>query len=201
MARVGVSITKTCTFRGVAQPFSNTYYYETPLPVVASVADSLIDNIVAKEKAIHSTAVTFSRGQCWSAGGTKAENQMITQKALSGTGTGGTPSSAMDKERAFLVRFRAGVDSRGNPVYLRKWWHLDVGTIGGAAVDNSMLQNTAQLTTAQRNSLVATADAFKSITALPQNFDLVSEKGRTISGSTVAHPYLEHHQLGDQWRG
>lgn len=201
MARVGVSITKSVSFRGVAQEFGNTYYYETPLPVVESVADSLIDNIVAKEKALHSTVISFVFARCWSAGGTKAENNMIKQKALSGTGTGASPVSGMDRERAFLVRFRAGVDTRGNPVYLRKWWHLMVGSLGGNAVGAGQFENTTQLAASSRSSLEASADAFKSITALPQNFDLVSEKGRGISGATKAHDWLEHRQLGDAWRG
>jgi hypothetical protein len=201
MAIVGVSITKSVSFRGVAQEFGNTYYYQTPLPVIASVADSLIDTLVTKEKAIHSGSISFLFARCWSAGGTKAENNMITQKALSGTGAGTSPAAAMDKERAFLVRFRAGNDSRGNPVYLRKWWHLDVASISGSTVTDPMLANTAQLGSTLRTSLETSANGFKSITSLPQNFDLVSEKGRGITGATTAHPYLEHHQLGDQWRG
>lgn len=201
MARVGVSITKSLSFRGVAQEFGNTYYYETPLPVIESVASSLIDNIVTKEKAIFSSSVSFLFGRCWSAGGTKQENNMLSQKALSGVGAGPSPISGQDRERAFLVRFRAGVDTRGNPVYLRKWWHLNVGSFGANNLTNSMLENTAQLTTAMRTAIEASGDNFKSITALPQNFDLVSEKGRGITGATQAHPYLEHRQLGDMWRG
>lgn len=201
MARVGVSVTKSVTFRGVAQQFGNTYYYDTPIVVLPGVADQLIDNIVAKEKAIHSSSISFLFGRCWSAGGSKAENNMLAQKALSGTGAGTSPAPAMDKERAFLVRFRAGIDSRGNPVYLRKWWHLDVQSISGSSVTDPMLANTAQLGSTLRAGLETAANGFKSITALPQNFDLVSEKGRGITGATVAHPYLEHHQLGDMWRG
>lgn len=201
MPIVGVSITKSTSFRGVNQEFGNTYYYKTPLPVVEAVAGSLIDNIVAKERAIFSGSVNFVYGRCWSAGGTKQENNMLNQKQLSGTGAGPGAIAGQDRERAFLVRFRAGVDTRGNPVYLRKWWHLNVGSISGSNLTNTMLENTAQLTTAMRTALEGMADNFKSITALPQNFDLVSEKDRAITGATVAHPYLEHRQLGDMWRG
>lgn len=201
MGRVGVSITKSCSFRGAAQQFSNTYYYETPLPVLAAVGDALIDNIVTKEKAIHSSSVTFVYGRCWTAGGTPSSNNMIAQKALSGTGSGASPNTSVDKERAFLVRFRAGVDSRGNPVYLRKWWHLDAGTVGGETITTPQMQNTAGLTSGQRAALVGMADGFKNVTAGAQVFDLVSEKGRGIDGATQAHQYYEHHQLGDMWRG
>lgn len=203
MARVGVSITKTFSFRGAAQEFSNTYYYETPLPVIASVATGLIDAVVALEKPMHGSQVTFLRGRCWTTGGTKAENNMLADKPLSGTGTAGTGGgSSLDRERAFLVRFRAGNDSRGRPVYLRKWWHLDIMTVGGYNLaGGSVLQNTEQLPTAARNQLVTWADAFKNVFSAPQNFELVSKNGREIDGATTAHPYLEHHQLGDMWRG
>lgn len=201
MAIVGVSITKTQSFRGAAQPFGNTYYYQTPLPVTEGVADGLITAVADKEKAIHGGGVSFVYGRCWSAGGTKSENQMLKQKPLTGGGAGSNPVAGQDRERAFLVRARAGSDSRGNPVYLRKWWHLSVGFIGGATVSQQALENTAQLTTAQRAALVAAFDDLKQITSLPQVFTLVAESGRQITGDTVAHPYLEHRQLGDQWRG
>ena len=202
MSITGVSITKSCSFRGVAQHFANTYYYETPLPVTAGTADSLIDAVVALEKPMHATTVTFVKGRAWSAGGTPAENNMLAQKNLSGNGTnGGGGSTAMDKERAFLVRFRAGNDSKGRPVYLRKWWHLDLGIIASDSVTNTQLQNVASLTSGQRAQLVTWADSFKHLTVGAQGFDLVSKNGRDIDGATQAHQYLEHHQLGDMWRG
>lgn len=204
MGRVGVSITKSTSFRGVSQEFANTYYYQTPLPVVASAAEALLDNLVTKEKTLHSGAVTFVRGRAWSAGGTNAENQMLVQKQLSGVGSNGSGGAAtlnMDKERAFLVRFRAGLDSKGRPVYLRKWWHLDAAAISSTSISGPNLANTATLATAIRNGLVTFADDFKSVAGGVQTFELCSENGRTITGDTQAHPYLEHHQLGDMWRG
>jgi len=203
MPVVGVSIVKSTSFRGVAQEFSNTYYYTTPLPVVSAVATSLIDHLVTLEKPMHAPSVSFVRGKCWSAGGTPGQNEMISQKALSGVGTNSSGSNTnLDKERAVLVRFRAGNDSKGRPVYLRKWWHLDVAALGASnTITDGQKANTAGLSGAQTATVEAWGNAVKSITALPQNFDLVSDKGRGISGATVAHPYLEHHQLGDMWRG
>jgi hypothetical protein len=201
MSITGVSITKATSFRGVAQEFANTYYYQTPLPVTEGTADSLIDAIVALERPMHGTNVSFIRGRAWSAGGTPAENNQLASKLLTGNGTNSASQNAsMDKERAFLVRIRAGVDSRGRPVYLRKWFHLDVGTVGGVAISGGALQNTASLTAPQRSQLETWMNSFKNVTAGAQGFDLVSEKNRSITGATQAHPYLEHHQLGDMWR-
>lgn len=201
MGIVGVSIVKSVSFRGVAQEFSNTYYYETPLSVSSAAASALIDAVVAIERPMHSGNVLFVRGLCWSAGGTKAENQMLSKKTLSFPGQGGGGASYLDKERAFLVRLRAGNDSRGNPVYLRKWWHLDLKIVSTTDVTDAAIQNTGQLPAAVRTYLEGRADALKNVTAGAQGFELVSEKGREIDGPTVAHPYLEHHQLGDAWRG
>lgn len=200
MAILGVSITKSTSFRGVQQEFSNTYYYNYSGVVGSGAGISAIDAVVAIEKPFHSTNVNFLRGRCWTAGGTKAENNMIADKALSGAGTA-APNTSMDKERAVLVRFRAGNDTRGNPVYLRKWWHVDLSAIGGSTIVANQLQNTAQLDSTQRSTIEGWGNAVKSITISGLSASLVSDKGRTIDGATLAHPYLEHHQLGDQWRG
>lgn len=201
MAILAVSITKSTSFRGVQQEFSNTYHYNYGGVVGAGSGDSAIDAVVAIEKPMHSANVNFIRGRCWTAGGTKAENNMISTKALSGAGTGGAGASNLDKERAYLVRFRAGNDSRGNPVYLRKWWHLDLIVIAGNTVSTAALQNTGTLDSAMRTQLESYGNNLKTITISGLPGTLVSEKGRGIDGATQAHQYLEHHQLGDMWRG
>lgn len=201
MARFGVNVLKRFAFRGGVQHFGNTYYYEDPLgtPALATL-EALVDDIVAKEKARHSTNVTFVRGRCWSQLGSPSQNQMLVDKNLSGTGAI-SPATSLDKERAFLVRFRAGVDSRGRPVYLRKWWHLDAA-IGGVALSSGVLGNTSELDPAARTALESLGDSIKSISVgtPTHTFSLVSKGGRAIDGATNAHRFLEHHQLGDEWR-
>jgi hypothetical protein len=202
MARTGVTITKSITFRGAAQDFSNTYFYQSVQGTVSEAdAIALIDALVALEKPMHGTSVSFKFARAWSAGGTQAQNNMIAQKQLSGNGTGGSPAVGMDKERAFLVRFRAGNDSKGRPVYLRKWWHLDVGALASESITVGAMENVSQLSSGQRANLVTKGNQFKDVTANAVSYALVSEKGRPIDGATVAHPFLEHHQLGDMWRG
>jgi hypothetical protein len=209
VSRFGVQVEKTTSFRGSAQPFSNTYYYEAAVtnapansPTVIGYANDLLDDVVSWERGIHGTNVTFVMARCWSQIGPKEQNEMIVQRSLSGAGTGAAPSTAADKERAFLIRFRAGNDSRGRPVYLRKWLHLDIGVIASEGITNTQLVQTAQLTAGQRAQLVTWGDQIKQVTpgaGPPAN--LVSKNGRPIDGATIAHPYYEHHQLGDAWRG
>jgi hypothetical protein len=202
MARFGVNILKRVAFRGGTQHFGNTYYYDDPLGTPGlSTLEALVDDIVAKEKNNHSSAVTFVRGRLWSQIGTPSQNNMLVDKALSGTGSRSTVAG-LDRERAFLVRFRAGVDSLGRPVYLRKWLHV-CGAISGTSISTGALEQTSELTTTERTAVEAFGDSIKSITvgAPAHTFNLISKGGRPIDGATNAHRFLEHHQLGEEWRG
>lgn len=201
MPRIGVSITKSTSFRNGVQEFSNVYYYEvTSLPSVAQ-ADTFIDNLTAAEKQFHSVSVTFVRGRVWSQGATKADSDMISQKNLSGTGAR-TVLGGLDKERAFLFRLRAGVDSRGTPVYLRKWYHSCGNFATSVTVVSNQLENTTGFSAAERTSLVAAMNSIGDANGSPLAPKLVAKHGRQPNAGALweAHQYLEHHQLGDMWR-
>jgi hypothetical protein len=201
MARIGISITKSVAFRNATQEFSNVYYYQNSgaLPDETS-ANALIDELVTFEKTIHGSSVTFVRGRCWSQVGSPSSNNMIAQKNLSGTGSL-TPNATVDRERAFLFKIRAGVDSRGNPVWLRKWFHA-CAVFPGMSLDTTILANSTGFSQGQRDGGTSAMSTISAIGGGTEEWKLVSKAGRAIdSGATwVAHPFLEHHQLGDQWR-
>ncbi len=197
MATYGVSITKKVTFRGVDQEFSNVYHYSGPTLSVAD-ATTLASNIKAEEVSLHSTDVTFLRYKVWSAGAGQATNQMIAQGNLSGTGNQVT-NSTMDRERAVLIRWAAGFDSRGHAVYLRKWFH-SCGACSGVSFGSTVQQNTAQIASADRTTIANDANALKTIVVSANNYNLIAESGRAALGNAECHQYLEHHQLGDMWR-
>lgn len=200
--QIGVSITKSVVFRNSVQEFSNVYHYEVPGGGVGPVAaEAIIDRIVVLEKTWHSTGVSFKAAKCWSSGGTVAQNVMIFQKLLTGTGSVAV-SAAMDKERAFLFQWPAGFDSRGHPVKLKKWYH-SCCNFPGVAIGNPELTNEDSISQSERDSAETTVSAIHPlvVSALAGSFDLVAESGREIDGSVELHKYLEHHQLGDMWRG
>lgn len=204
MTRYGVSIEKRASFRGATQNFANVYYYEILVtPATASgPLNELIDDIVTIEKSFMTNDTTWVRGRAWSQIGSPSENQMIVDKALSGTGSI-TPHSSIDRERALLVRWRAGNDSKGRPVFLRKYFHFWGQTVGGTTVDVAAIANTAQLTSGQRTFIEGKANDLKTINITAAggiNASLVSKTGRAIDGATLAHQYFEHRQLGDEWR-
>jgi hypothetical protein len=201
MPRIGVSITKNTAFRGTNQEFSNVYYFEVSgVPSVAQ-ADTIIDNLVTLEKTIHSTGVTFIRGRLWTETGNKATNEMISQKNLAGTGARITVTN-LDKERAFLVRLRAGVDSRGNPVYLRKWFHACGAFYSGQGVTTGQMENTASLSSADKTAIVNAVAGIGDANGSPLTPKLCSKNGRlpNVGATWESHNWIEHHQLGDMWR-
>lgn len=201
MPRIGVSITKSVAFRGATQEFSNVYYYEVDSTPANTDAATLIDNLVTLEKTFHSTSVTFVRGRCWLETGNKLTSEMIEQHNLTGTGARSTVAS-FDPERAFLFRIRAGIDSRGNPVYLRKWYH-SVGNFSSLnTVTASQLSQGTSFSTLERNNLVTAMTDISDANNSAGNPKLCSKAGRQpdLLALWDAHRFLEHHQLGDQWR-
>lgn len=195
--QLGISVTKKVSFRGIQQEFSNVYHYSLPTAVTAPY-EALLDEIVAWEKTVHSVDVTFVRGSVWTSGGTIAQNQMQFQKDLTGAGAV-TATATLDRERAYLVRWPAGFSSTGKPVFLRKWYHC-CGAFPGTTLAAGVLQNTQAFATTERTAVANAAESLRQIGAVDQ-WDLVAESGRTTTGPAEAHSWLEHHQLGDQWRG
>jgi hypothetical protein len=201
MPDYGVSIEKSTLFRGFQQPFANVYYYRTPGSVndPLTTLNALLDRVIEKEQNLHATVVQFKRAQLWSTNrGTQELNQMLIQRALSGTGAQ-INDGRMDRERAVLVQWPAGLDTRGKPVKLRKWYHI-CGSTPHSIVAEGVLGNIAELTSAQRSSITAEANQLRTVEVLAVQFQLIAKSGRTTTGDATCHRYLEHHQLGDQWR-
>lgn len=193
--QVGIQVVKRTLFRGVQQEFSNQYHYRLDSAVTAP-AEALLDAVVAIERDFHSTDVTFVRGSVWSSGGSPSNNQMLFQKNLTGTGNQVTQST-QDKERAFLFRWKAGFDSRGRQVYLRKWFHA-AGAAAGVAPGNPVLQQTGGFSGADLTTLGTSANRLREIHA--DLWKLCGPTGRFTTAAAESHPYLEHHQLGEMWR-
>ena len=177
------------------------YYYEMLSMPDEAAANSMIDNLTTLEKTFHSTNVAFTKGRCWSQEGSPAANNMIAQKNLSGSGARAT-NTAHDPERAFLFRLRAGVDSRGNPVYLRKWYHAYGDFVSGQVVGNAQLTQQSSWSQPQRDAQVAAMNAIGDANGSGGAPKICSKSGRlpTVGALWSAHAWLEHHQLGDQWR-
>jgi hypothetical protein len=202
MPRIGIAITKSVAFRNSTQEFSNVYYYEGVTLPTSTEAATLMNSLVAIEKTFHSTAVTFVRAKLWSQTGSQSTNQMINQITLSGTGAR-TTANAFDKERAFLFRLRAGNDSRGNPVYLRKWFHACGILYSGQTIQTAWLDQSAGFGSTERGTMETAISGIGEITGPGGPWKLCAKSGRQPDAGATwrSHDFLEHHQLGDMWRG
>ncbi len=203
MARYGLSIEKNVLFRGIQQPFANVYFYQALVGATEDDASltALLDQIVAKEKEFHTTKINFKRARLWITGtGSRETNIMRVQKTLTGTGAR-APQATMDAERALLIQWPAGFDSRHRPVKLRKWYHL-CGHPTTTVWSDAILANESGITDAQRTAINTLMEPlFMPVVPGVGGFRLVAQSGRQATASGQCHPYLEHHQLGDQWRG
>jgi hypothetical protein len=201
VSEIGIAIVKGTSFRNSTQEFTNVYFFDGGTRPTATQANSLINELVAKEKAFHSTAVNFLRGKLWHQGATKAESEMISQLVLSGTGARATASS-FDKERAFLFRLRAGNDSRGNPVYLRKWFHSCGVFYSGQTINSAWLDQTSGFGSTERTALETALGTIGELTSAAGPWKLCAKSGRQPDAGATwrSHDFLEHHQLGDMWR-
>lgn len=198
MAIWGFSVTKRCAFRESTQEFSNVYhYFSSQIGVTDGELTARLNDIVAIERDLHSTLVTFVRGRVWTAGGPPADNEMRVQLTLTGTGNQATVSG-LDRERAFLMQWPAGTDSRGKPVKLRKWFH-SCGNAAGAGVAAPQLENTTRISAGNIATISARMNDLRLIGPIDE-YLLVAESGREHTGPGEIHPFFEHHQFGNQWR-
>jgi hypothetical protein len=149
----------------------------------------------------------FETARVWSAGGTPSENETLLVKDLTGTGSGSTDSS-MYREAAHLFQWECErKDSRGRKKYLRKWMHFGAPrnwySDGSRKAPDYAIDdmNTAYTRNIERLD-IGIADFTP--------YNLCSPKGelpREVEGGAsgvvykgTVYPYLEHRQLGDQWR-
>lgn len=199
MAIFGVSITKNTNFRGTQQSFSNVYYLDGGA-VVGNTAQELVTELTRIEKQMHSSSVNFKEGRVWSAGGTAAENEMLLTTPLTGQGgLGGDPN--VDRERAVLIQWPAGVNVLGRPVYLRKWYHTQ-SSIGTTTLwADQVKAQTAPIAGDIRSDFQTIVLQLNPVNLGSEGFyNLISRTGRGTDGDGVCYPWLEHHQLGDEWR-
>lgn len=204
MSIIGISITKETVFRDSNQEFSNVYYYKNDPGAIPSAAgaQAIVDTLIALERTWHSTQVQFTHSRVWSAGGSAATNNMINEATLSTAGLA-TLSSSLDRERAILIQYEAGFDSRGHRVYLRKWYHI-CGNFPGAAgaTGSAQTANTAAIPSGDRVVISNTVDDIITVAGENGPWLLCAKSGRALTSSSPGcHKYLEHRQLGDQWRG
>lgn len=187
---VAVAITKSTLWHGVQEEFDNIYYFDGPIFQAGDANyQRLVDALVAAEKPVYGTNVTFKKARVWSAGGTVIQNVTIGIYDLTGTGSLG--GDTIFKEAASLVEWECERPNiLGRKVYLRKYIrHGAVPATTTLTVRSGEAPLAATLTT----PLKTYADAVDVIaTEGGVLFYLVSPSGRAIRAANngVVNQYL-----------
>ncbi len=191
MSSYAISITKSVSFQGAAEEFSNAYTFDTAAGESFNDIQN-IDWLVALEKAVFGTNVTFIRAASYGIGGTNAGNVMREVKDL--TGTGSQNGMDMYRECALLVNFQLprSLILRRRRIG-RKWLHL--GKFKTAPGSTTEAQSGSAAIAAADQTWYITNYAQKLVTETPPGGGDFSSGGDAFTSPTIA-PYLEHRQLG-----
>lgn len=126
------AVTKRITWRGGQEEFSNVYHYDHLAG--DTIFGDILDALVAKEKTIHRSDVTFVSGRAWgptNAGQAASITRLI--KEYSGAGTAPLPA-VIPPELCVVASFFVGRSpTTQRKRFLRKYFHtygLSSGTTG-----------------------------------------------------------------------
>lgn len=148
MATYAYQITKTRTFRGSQERFSNVYNFEHgAVALDETLAKQTAEAIAAKEKEFHGSGVQFVEWACWGPLHLPKEQRlMIADGPLTGAGalTAGTQLPA---EGSVVFQWYLGRNAKGHRNrFLRKFYHV------------GMMPTANQTNAANQESQIAAAD-------------------------------------------
>lgn len=145
MAITACAVTKSTSWRGGTEFFSNVYHYFSSTNLDVALATDLADFLIDAEKSVHTSQVTFEHARVWEAGGSPTENETLVIRDASGTGILGN-SGGMFKEACVVTRIDTNRNtSTGRRIYLRKFYH----SCGLPSASSDMYEGEVALTATQ----------------------------------------------------
>jgi len=157
----GLTIVKSFVYRGDAtEEFSNTYHFKNPPPGDDSSWTVVLNDVLNKEVTIFPAWVSFVRAYGYDSDDPKAHHVFFHDWTVPGPPPAGVlleTGNRMAGDQAACVRWKtARLNSRGKPIYLRKYLH-------GGFVDPTISDN---LAASYVTALTAYADQATGVNAI-----------------------------------
>lgn len=194
MAPYGFSVTKKMTWRGTEE-FSNVYHYDCGAGVSDSTLEAFLDAIVAAEKTVHTSQVTFVSGRVWGPTGQGAQvSETRVVKDYTGTGTLIAAASAvMYREATVLVEWYIGrAPGTGRKRILKKFLHAC-----GLPSSSSGIWGDVTIGQNNKDPFITWGNTIKTLNAGVSGADLCTEDGTHLPTGTnpTVNDYLRIRQF------
>lgn len=128
-AQTGITIIKRFTYRGVAEDWSNQYWFTGSVPADATAWRALFDALVTQEKTCYHSGVTVVHGYGYDSDADGATSVWSVDLTVSpDTPVAGTATYSSDPlapgDAAGWVRWKTSrLNTLGKAIYLRKYFH------------------------------------------------------------------------------
>lgn len=139
-----LTIVKSFSYRGEAEEWSNTYFFNGTMPATPTSWKALADAVIAVEKACYTSATEVVRAIGHQAGQSVAVwsfDYLAASAAVPGTLSPGTGTNAQAGDAAAWIRWTTDqLTSKGKPIYLRSYFH-DIWSKSGAGNQDQVATN------------------------------------------------------------
>lgn len=197
MPPFAVSITKSVSFRGAAEEFSNVYHYDIDAPFTTEQGwRDLVDAIVALEKPVHSTLVTYKSARVWgptNQGPNASTTRLIAD--LTGTGSnngGGVIWPELCVVGQFFVGRASGTQRKR---FLRKYYHITA--LPASPAGSNVQDGRGALAAGDKSPTTTALNGLKNISVGGQNRPLCTPQGDhlPVGSSPQVLPWLHVRQF------
>lgn len=144
-AQVGLTIVKRFTYRGdTTEEYSNTYHFTGDVPADSAAWKALADALIAQEKTVYTGDVSAIRAYGYGDDAADATSVWTWDYLGLGTQVAGTllqgTGVLCPGDSAVWTRWKTSrLNTNSKPIYLRKYYHVAVGTSGTGANRDSVL--------------------------------------------------------------
>lgn len=144
-SQLGITLIKKFTYRGnTNEEYSNTYHFTGAVPSDSAAWKTFADLLIAQEKTVYTGDVSVVRAYGYATDNPADDSVWTWDYGALGTSVAGTllqgTGVLTPGDDAVWCRWKTSrTNTNGKPIYLRKYFHVAVGTSGTGANRDSVL--------------------------------------------------------------